>query len=173
MGTKEGVQNSMCKTWYTSRAQQIALAVMIAVALLVIRTAVQPTTAYAAGARSPSVGSCSIYAAQHLATTLWHDPVSGAELTANLFGYYHAGHFCGVLYAEADLTLPAGYDVEWVCVSLHAGGDGACSWLGPGLATGQQTFFMDSPNRVEDCDGVDVRMRGFFTASISTTSICG
>lgn len=133
----------------------------------------QPTTAYAAGARAPSIGSCSIYAARHLATTLWHDPVSGAELTANLFAYYHTGDFCGGLYAEADLTLPAGYEAEWVCVSLHVGGNGTCSWLDPGPAIGQQTFFMDSPDRVEDCDGVDVRMQGFFTVSISTTSICG
>lgn len=163
----------MNKTCWTSLAQRLALIAVIIAALLGIYTALQPTTASAAGTHSPFIGSCSIYAVRHLATTLWRDPVSGAELTANLFGYYDEDHFCGALYAEADLTLPAGYDGEWVCAGLHTGGNGACSALGPGPATGQHTFFMDSPNRVEDCDGVDVQMQGFFSADVSTPTICG
>jgi hypothetical protein len=170
---KEEVWDSMSKTCWTSLAQRIAMVLVIAVAFLTIKTAVQPTTVDAAGTYAPSIGNCGIYAAQHLASAFWRDPVSGTALTANLFGYYEGGHFCGALYAEADLTLPATYDAEWVCVDLHAGGNGACGGLGPGPATGQQTFALDSPDRVEDCDGVDVSIGGFFNAVISIPTICG
>ncbi|HEX6779588.1 MAG TPA: hypothetical protein VF099_15370, partial [Ktedonobacterales bacterium] len=90
-----------------------------------------------------------------------------------LFGYYQGSHFCGTLYAEADLTLPAGYDAEWICADLFPGGSVTCAELGPGPATGQQTFFIASPDRVEDCDGVEVSMQGFFIAGVSIRSRCG
>lgn len=163
----------MSKPCRTSLVQRIALIFIITVTFLAIKTAVQPTTTYTAGAYAPAVGDCGTYAARHLATALWHDPVSGTTLAANLFGYYDGNHFCGALHAEADLTLPATYDAEWVCVILHHGGSGACGELGPGPATGQQTFTLDAPNRLEDCDGVDVSLRGFFNASISIPSISG
>lgn len=89
-------------------AQWRLLLVVIAVTLLSQGTAGPPTTTHAAGATLPALGSCSSYAARPLATTLWYEPVSGAELIAALYGYYEGSHFCGALYAEAALTLPRG-----------------------------------------------------------------
>lgn len=170
---KEAGQDAMSKIWCASLAQRLALIAVIAVALPGIYAASQPTTALAAGARAPSMGSCSTYAVRHLATNFWHDPVSGTALTANLFGYYEGRRFCGALYAEADLTLPAGYAAEWVCADLLLGGAAACGEPGPGPVTGQQIFFIDSADQLENCDGVKVSIRGFFIADVSTRIICG
>jgi hypothetical protein len=191
---KEGGQDSMSQVRWAARAQRLALIAVIAGALLGIPTASQPTTASAAGARSPSIGSCSFSAARPLATTLWHEPVSGAELIAALYGSYEGSHFCGALYAEAALTLPAGYDAQWICaalvngengacgagydarwtcLTLQARGTGACDDLGPGPKTGQHTFFIASHAQLEHCDSVEASLRGFFTATVSTTPVCG
>ncbi len=48
------------------------------------------------------LGRCPV--ASPLATALWVDPVSGAEFTATLDGYFRGGHFCGQLAASATLT---------------------------------------------------------------------
>ena len=184
----------MSKRWWIALAQRLTLIVVMAGALLGIPTALQPSMAFAAGAHAPFIGSCTTYAVRHLATTLWRDPVSGTELTATLFGYYEGSHFCGDLFAEAGVTLPAGYDAQWVCatlvngengacgagydarwtcLTLQAGGTGACGDLGPGPETGQHTFFIESHDRLENCDSVEASLRGFFTATVSTTPVCG
>jgi hypothetical protein len=115
-------------------------------------------------------------------------------VTVILDGHYNGSHFCGVLAAETALTLPAraeaewlcltvhfggedacgvGYDAKWTCLTLQASGTGACGDLGPGPATGQHTFVLESPDLLERCAGVEVHMWGFFTAVVSISSRCG
>jgi hypothetical protein len=181
----------MNKTWWTAYAQFAALILLITLAS---SWAMHPMTAHAAGARSPANGRCSSPTAQRLGAGIWYEPVSGEELTVTLDGYYDGSHFCGVLSASAALTLPAGSEAEWLCLSVSAGGEdacgavydakwtcltlqslgtGACGDLGPGTTKGQNTFVLESPDQRQSCAGAAVDMRGFFTAEVLISSRCG
>jgi hypothetical protein len=184
----------MNQTWWTAHAQSATLILLITLALLGGSWAMQPATAHAAGAFSPTSRRCSSSTAQRLGAGLWSEPVSGEEVTVTLDGYYSGSHFCGVLAASAALTLPAGAEAEWLCLTVHASGDdacgagydakwtcltlqasgmGACGDLGPGPATGQSTFVLVSPDQLQSCAGVEVDLRGFFTAEVRVSSRCG
>jgi hypothetical protein len=190
----KGRLDAMNQTWWTAHAQSAALLLLITLALLGDSSSMLLTTAHAVGARSPASGRCSRSTAERLGAGLWYEPVSGEEVTITLDGSYDGDHFCGVLAASATLTLPAGAEAEWLCLTVHAGGEdacgagydlkwtcltlqslgtGACADLGPGPATGQDTFVLESPGQLQSCAGVEVDMRGFFTAEVSISSRCG
>jgi hypothetical protein len=170
------------------------LLLALAVTLLWTEVALPPMPAHAAGIRSPASGRCSSSTEQPLDARLWYEPVGGEELNATLYGYYSGRHFCGVLAARAALTLPAGSEAEWLCLSVHTGGEdacgvgydarwtcltlqslgtGACGDLGPGPASGQLTFVLAGPARLQSCAGVDLHMQGFFSVDVSIPRTCG